>query len=182
MTVPSSQANARERVVLAARALFVEHGVDGTSMQMVADAIGVTKGAVFYHFSTKRELVEASASLELDGLEAAVDAAEATGSRREAREMLLGYAVDRAVLRRRETVNLQNDPAMVRILDEQGRFRALTDRFNRIFFDLDTPTGRTDAAILNAVVGQAVVSRLVEDLDDDELRAELLRVTRELLR
>ena len=161
--------------------MFVEHGVDGTSMQMVADALGVTKGAVFYHFTTKRELVEASASLELDGLEAALDAAEAAVSRHEAREMLLEYAIDRAVLRRRETTSLQTDPAMIRILDEQGRFRALTDRFHRIFFDTDTPTGRTDAAILSAVIGQAVTNPLVDDLDDDELRAELLRVARRLL-
>ena len=181
MTRPSAQGSARERVVLAARALFVEYGVDGTSMQMVADALGVTKGTVFYHFKTKRDLVEACASLELDGLEAALDIADAAVSRRDAREVLLTYAIDRAVLRRRETTNLQSDPAMIRILDEQGRFRALTERFHRIFFDTDTPTGRTDAAILSAVIGQAVTNPLVEDLDDAELRAELFRVARRLL-
>jgi AcrR family transcriptional regulator len=171
----------RDRVALTARTLFAQHGVDATSMQMVADELGVSKSAVFYHFPTKRELVEACAGLELAGLEAAVDAAEAATTRSEARQLLLQFAADRAVQRRREPTNLLNDPAMVRFLDEQGRFRALIVRFQRAFFDLDIPTGRVDAAILNVVMSHTVKDPLVDDIDDDELRSELLRVAQRLL-
>jgi hypothetical protein len=85
------------------------------------------------------------------------------------------------VQRRREPTNLLNDPAMVRFLDEQGRFRALIVRFQRAFFDLDIPTGRVDAAILNVVMSHTVKDPLVDDIDDDELRSELLRVAQRLL-
>jgi hypothetical protein len=44
---------AQTRVIEAALALFAEHGISGTSLQMIADAIGVTKAAV-YHQTTPR--------------------------------------------------------------------------------------------------------------------------------
>jgi AcrR family transcriptional regulator len=39
---------ARTQVIEAALALFAEHGIDGTSLQMIADAMGVTKAAVYH--------------------------------------------------------------------------------------------------------------------------------------
>jgi AcrR family transcriptional regulator len=39
---------AKSRIASAATALFAEHGVGGTSLQMIADAIGVTKAAVYH--------------------------------------------------------------------------------------------------------------------------------------
>ena len=48
---------ARERVLHAARSLFSEYGVSGTSLQMIADHLGVTKAAVYHQFHTKDEIV-----------------------------------------------------------------------------------------------------------------------------
>ena len=61
----------------AALALFAENGVGGTSLQMIADAIGVTKAAVYHQFKTKEEIVVAAVEVELARLEPALDAAEA---------------------------------------------------------------------------------------------------------
>ena len=72
---------AQTRVITAALALFAEHGVAGTSLQMIADAIGVSKAAVYHQFNTKAEIVLATAETELVGLEAAVEAAEAQDDR-----------------------------------------------------------------------------------------------------
>ena len=44
---------ARERVIGAAVELFSEHGVQGTSLRMIADRLGVAKGAVYYQFPCK---------------------------------------------------------------------------------------------------------------------------------
>lgn len=46
-----------DRIRECALELFAEHGVDGTSLQMIADRLGVTKAAVYYHFRTKDEIV-----------------------------------------------------------------------------------------------------------------------------
>ena len=47
----------RERVLQAALELFAEHGVSGTSLQMIADRVGVAKASVYYQFHTKEDIV-----------------------------------------------------------------------------------------------------------------------------
>ena len=69
--------------------LFAERGVGGTSLQMIADALGVTKAAVYFQFRTKEEIVLAVAEVELQRLEVALEAAEAEGSQLQARDTLL---------------------------------------------------------------------------------------------
>lgn len=48
----------RERILQVAMELFCEHGVQRTSMQDIAAAIGVTKPALYYHFRSRHEIVE----------------------------------------------------------------------------------------------------------------------------
>ena len=67
---------AQVRIITAALDLFAEHGVNGTSLQMIADAIGVTKAAVYHQFKTKDEIVLAAVEVDLVKVEAALDAAE----------------------------------------------------------------------------------------------------------
>ena len=69
---------AQARIINAALELFARHGVGGTSLQMIADAVGVTKAAVYHQFNTKDEIILAAAEDELARLEAVVAAAERT--------------------------------------------------------------------------------------------------------
>src|SRR6516162_8882189 len=50
----------QRRVVDAALRLFGDHGISGTSLQMIADEIGVTKAAVYHQFRTKDDIIVAS--------------------------------------------------------------------------------------------------------------------------
>lgn len=43
----------------AALELFAEHGIDGTSIRMIADRAGVTEGALYRHHRGKEQLVRA---------------------------------------------------------------------------------------------------------------------------
>ncbi len=43
----------RERIIQAARALFVEGGLDGVNMREIAEKAGVNKGLLHYYFKTK---------------------------------------------------------------------------------------------------------------------------------
>src|SRR5690606_26630418 len=43
----------------AATRLFAEHGVDGTSVQAVSDAVGIKKPSLLWHFASKEELRQA---------------------------------------------------------------------------------------------------------------------------
>src|SRR5262245_56723442 len=98
---PPSYTAAQTRITEAALALFSEHGISGTSLQMIAEAVGVTKAAVYHQYNTKDEIVLAVAQVVLARLEAAVTAAEAERSRARAREVLIGQMIDLAVERRR---------------------------------------------------------------------------------
>ena len=173
---------ARSRVIDAALDLFAEHGVSGTSLQMIADRIGVTKAAVYHQFPTKDEIVQAVAARELAGLEDAIAEAEAQGSAPEARAVLLAHVVDVAVARRGLTAFLQTDPIVVRFLAEHEPFQQVTERLYAVLAGPDaTPESQIPAAMVTAAIGGAVNHPLVADLDDETLRAHLLRLAQRLL-
>jgi AcrR family transcriptional regulator len=46
----------RDRIVHEATTLFSELGVGATSMRMIAERLGVTKAALYYHFESKEQL------------------------------------------------------------------------------------------------------------------------------
>lgn len=53
--VPSPK-KTREEILLVSGPLFSRHGYDGVSMRDVATAVGLTQGALYYHFSDKDRL------------------------------------------------------------------------------------------------------------------------------
>jgi AcrR family transcriptional regulator len=173
---------AQARIVDAAVHLFAEHGVGGTSLQMIADAIGVTKAAVYHQFKTKEEIVVAAAEAELARTEAAINAAEAEPSREQAREALLTKIVDLAVERRRMESTLLGDPVIIRFFAHHEGFRRVMDRLYRLLMgDEAGPEARIPAVMLTAAIGGAVMHPLVVDLDDDTLRSYLLQLARRFL-
>ncbi len=48
--------------------LIAEHGYAGCSLQRIAEAAGITKAAVIYHFSTKRAVIHAAYDTVITGL------------------------------------------------------------------------------------------------------------------
>jgi AcrR family transcriptional regulator len=172
---------AQQRVIAAALELFAVHGVSGTSLQMIADAVGVTKAAVYHQFKTKEEIVLAVAEVELAPLEDTLIAAEAQTTDDHARVVLLEQVIALAVRRRRWVYALQNDPAMVRLL---GEYEPFLDLMNRLYSVLNGEDATTETlvrtAILSAAFGGAVVHPLVAGLDDQTLQYELVRTARRL--
>lgn len=49
----------RQRIIDAAREVFLSRGVSRTSMEQIATQAGVTRGAIYWHFSNKTELFSA---------------------------------------------------------------------------------------------------------------------------
>src|SRR3978361_2105401 len=66
---------ARARLIGAAGDLFSEHGVDGTSLQAIADRLGVTKAAVYHQFASKDAIVIAVAEPVIEQLRQIADTA-----------------------------------------------------------------------------------------------------------
>ena len=47
----------RERILDVALDLFTEQGYDGTSLRQIAEQLGVTKAALYYHFESKEDIL-----------------------------------------------------------------------------------------------------------------------------
>jgi AcrR family transcriptional regulator len=170
---------ARTRVLDAAFNLVAQHGVSGTSLQMIADTIGVTKAAVYRQFKSKDDIVIALTERELGGLEPALEAAEAEKCATRAREVLLGKVIDIAV--RHMMSVLQFDPVIARFLAEHEPFQQFVGRLYAVLLGDTDPVARVPAAMLSGAISAGVMHPLVTDIDDDTLRADLLRTTRRIL-
>jgi len=59
---------ARQRIIDAANKLIYQQGYQATSLADVADAIGVTKGNLHYHFNSKEDLLDAVIYHRLEGI------------------------------------------------------------------------------------------------------------------
>ena len=75
----------RERIIAAATALFGAKGFSDVSMQDVARAAGVTKAALYYHFTDKSDLYTTVALARIVSIHEAMDAAANRGGTLEER-------------------------------------------------------------------------------------------------
>jgi AcrR family transcriptional regulator len=59
MPMPRLSGDAREEIKAAALDLFAAHGYEQTSLREVAQRLGISKAALYYHFSSKDDLLTA---------------------------------------------------------------------------------------------------------------------------
>ncbi|BBZ02944.1 TetR family transcriptional regulator [Mycolicibacterium chitae] len=173
---------AQKRVLDAALDLIAQHGVSGTSLQMIADAMGVTKAAVYHQFKTKDEIVVGVTEMELANLEDALIAAKAESDPARARKVLLTQVIDMAVARRPWVRTLQNDPIIIRLLGEHEPFRDfISELFGVLQGDEDNTTARVSAALFSGAIGGAIINPLLDDIDDATLRTALMQFTTRMM-
>ena len=179
---PAGLSAVQRRTIDTALELFARHGVGGTSLQMIADQLGVTKAAVYYQFRTKDEIVLAAGEAELSQLVPIIEAAEGQRSLRKQREVLLAGMVDLAVATRRTARSILGDPAVVDFFNHNDLFRDVMRRLRHILVGDDhSPEARVRPAMLVAAISGAVMHPFVAEVDDEILRAELLRLGRRFL-
>ncbi|MBB5960155.1 AcrR family transcriptional regulator [Saccharothrix tamanrassetensis] len=87
MSRVKSDTKARAQAI--ARELFLKQGVQRTSLQEIADRLGITKPALYYHFSSREDLVRSVVLPLFDDGEEFVAEAERTGPA--PRALLEGY-------------------------------------------------------------------------------------------
>lgn len=116
----------KARIQEVARELFAQQGVQQTSLREIADRLGITKPALYYHFDSREALVRSIVAPFMDELEGFIVAREA-GPRPEPRA-LLGDHFDLLFRHREILVMLVRDLSMlselglvVRMLEWRGR-------------------------------------------------------------
>ncbi|KBR64674.1 hypothetical protein X425_01307 [Mycobacterium avium XTB13-223] len=165
----------------AALDLFAANGVSGTSLQMIADAVGITKAAVYHQFRTKEQIVIAVTERELGRLVPALEEAEAHDDGPQARDALLVRVIEMAVRDRRLVRTLQFDPVVVRLLAEHEPFQRFMDRLYRVLLSDAGLDGRIEAAMFSGALSTAVMHPLVVDIDDETLLDRVTDLSRRLL-
>ena len=113
------------RILPTALTLFGEHGYHGTSMQRIADALGVTRAAFYYHYASKQDLLRALAEPLVSDFETLAERAQR--ERHDADTMLAGY-LDVLLAHGRVLRFVANDPAVQADTDVGVRLRTAFDR------------------------------------------------------
>ncbi|AUX42427.1 TetR family transcriptional regulator [Sorangium cellulosum] len=175
----------RTRLLETALKLFSERGVEGTSLQMIADELGVTKAAVYYHFKTKDEITEAVAAPMLQALEQIVEEAQTKRSRGAQIEHALAGFVE-LIVRQRLLLGLCNsDPGIQRVMNrtfQAPRGEDLRTRVRTVLAGAN-PSLADTITVHVVFTGLAMAGGAPEyaGIDDDTLRQHLLDTGRRLL-
>lgn len=176
---------ARARVIDAALELFAERGVSGTSLQTIAERLGVTKAAVYHQFPAKEDIVVAVVDDALAELSVLVEDAEqvaATDGADAGVRRLLPGLVDLTFAHRQALAALARDPEMIRIVDDHHELQSVIDRADQVLLGPDPDLRRRVAVSLVSVgLAHASVEPRLADVGEDALRAELHRLAEDLL-
>ncbi|GAA4724041.1 TetR/AcrR family transcriptional regulator [Phytohabitans rumicis] len=175
--------DSRQRFIDAAIRLFTRHSFAGTSLQMIADEVGVTKAAVYHHFRTREELLAAVIEPLVTQMRESVEAAEAQRTAHARADTVLTGFVD-LVVRNQDLIPVfAGDPGTVEMLRSQHNVEGLVERQVALLEALDpTPAGKVRAAVALAGIACSVgPSRLAADFDPETLRPLLLDAGRRTL-
>ncbi|MFI6905918.1 TetR family transcriptional regulator [Nonomuraea sp. NPDC050394] len=166
----------RDRILAAAGELFARQGSQNTSVREIAEALGLTKTAVLYHFRTKADILATLAQPLIDDTDAAVErvAREGGGGWGTVETLLEVYLRHRDVL---STV-VANMPALPPEVFE--RWFTVMNRANEMVAGPSPDLGERVRAIqVVALLSDPVI--LLADVPTDELRHHILNGARRLL-
>ena len=148
----------RERIRAAAIDLFYARGYTGTTMRDLADACGLTPGALYNHFVSKDDLLFEIVAAVHDGSDAALAAADDGERAAERLEALTAAFTAFHVSHPRETRIAERD--YIHLSDDRreeivGRRRAIRDLFAAVLRD-DRHADRDVTAASMAILNMAV--------------------------
>jgi AcrR family transcriptional regulator len=175
----------RSRVQKVALELFAEQGYEKTSLREIAERLGVTKAALYYHFKSKEDIVHSFTDdyfAEIDGLlDWAKDQPRTDATRREILDRYVGVVLSGGEVFRFLEQNRASVQAMEAGKDRFARFRGRLDALVDLLAGPGAPLRdrvRATAAVLT--VG-AVCHFYLQEVDDpDKLRAIIMEIATDL--
>ena len=176
----------RERIQAIALELFAEQGYEKTSLREIAERLGVTKAALYYHFKSKEDIVRSFVEDYRAELEQVIVWGASQPPTPETRAEILARYTDivsgqLAVIRFME----QNQAAMHTLMsDSSARKKLFRDQFMSLS-DLITPPGsaladRIRAAMAVVSIGMASMLFQREAASPEELHDAVLKVACDL--
>jgi len=168
---------ARERVLDAAVALFAEHGVHGTSLQMIADRIGVGKAAVYYQFPSKEGIALEVIRPCIEDIARVIKIADGLPDPHQRRAVAVSGLVEMVVRHRPLAVVFYGDPAIDALMTSDPDFKAVNDRLRELMEGPDrSDVDRIGFSVFCSGVGRAAADPDLADIDDADLHRALLEL------
>jgi AcrR family transcriptional regulator len=181
----------RERILDIALELFTEQGYDKTSLRDIAERLGTTKAALYYHFERKEDiLLELHLRLHALGREAfaQLDDLEDGQARVDAWPGIIDRFIDQVIDNRELVLLHQRNHGALEQLTDNDRHRAENDdieeQFRRVLASPAIPLDRRVrmACSISAIVGVlATGEALFGDVPITALAEEVRGAVRDLL-
>jgi AcrR family transcriptional regulator len=178
--VDAGPGDTRQRLIEVAVDLFTKYSFAGTSLQMIADELGFTKAAIYHHFRTREQLLDAVVGPILEQLAVVIEAAEQLrGVHARADYIITSYA--QLAVDNRVVAVLAADPAVAEMLRTRRDWDELIERQMALLADVEPgPAGKVKAAVVLAGIAGASGPTFVA-LDRDALREHLVDAGRRAL-
>ncbi|GIH94805.1 TetR/AcrR family transcriptional regulator [Planobispora siamensis] len=178
------QADTRTRIQEIALTLFTEQGYEATSLREIAEALGVTKAALYYHFRTKDDIVASLAEKRLHAVEELLAWAEKQPRTEETRrELIRRYADDLYSGRHREIMRFfERNQTALKHHPVMGKTR---ERMFELITFMVEPGDPVATRLRNSMAVLALHAAsfiLDEEVPEEERRAAGLEVAFDLLR
>jgi AcrR family transcriptional regulator len=180
-------ATTRDRILDIAMDLFIEHGYDATSLRQIAEPLGFTKAALYYHFTSKQDILRALMEPAIDLQRRLIDRIDAAHSL-EDWAALLTWMLDEMFANYRVFKLADRNRSVVETLAESSQF--FEDHI-RLHARVEAAATRPDLSlndrvrIVCALGGVAAFDdfggKLLDDEPSDQLRTELVVVVRSTL-
>lgn len=177
------RAQTREALLDAAATLFAERGVEGASIDAIAEAAGRTSGAVYDHFGSKDGLLFALLETWLDDVAAVIAAELTTASTLDERLAAVWHNIAHPPTRERQWVALEHELWSYATRNDAARER-LGARYRMAWDGLDhfaseslgrEPTSRVGPALVGTLLGLEMMRCIDPAAVTDEMAVAALR-------
>lgn len=176
----------RAHIQRVALEMFIEDGYDKTSLREIAERLGVTKAALYYHFPTKDDIVKSLIEQRIAAVDALMEWAEAQPRTEETRiEFVRRYSGLHDVAKHEHVIRFfERNQTLINTL---AAGKLMKDQMERVFRFLMVPEESTVQQLRRAMAIFTVhaghfVLRGRDDLTAQERRDATLIVAEDLMR
>lgn len=123
----TARTDTRQRILDVAAHLFATRGFAGTSIRDIADELGVTKAALYYHFESKEVLLKSIVAQAFAAVNVVLDE-QRNLTTREERDRFIRDVITAISVCHTDVVSVMKDPSLEPIVSDQKASSGITHR------------------------------------------------------
>ena len=128
-------ASTRERIQRVSLELFIEQGYEKTSLREIAERLGVTKAALYYHFKTKDDILSSYFEDFGNAVNELIDWAEGQPKGPKLRREILRRYMELIIDRHQMIRFFHENPPTMRRLDTKNSFKSRMGALHRLMYE-----------------------------------------------